>query len=137
MEPKMKPYPSGGILTMETPHGGDYYTCPLCEQWISVEIFDILPEGITSLQYPDYCPTCKIIFNRSCQYRTGGCTDGDWFVQLVKSFKYKGKLYEGMPLFENYEDVYKNFREYQFNFKCTCSIAKAGTLRKCSIDNDQ
>jgi len=111
-----------------TPSGADFQTCPCCGQ------NDFLNDAINRYPYPKirmydflfedefendmrnvyrYCSFCKIIFQLGCMHYNGGCTSNVYNCHFIKKWKHKTTniVYEGMPLFDNYEDWFNNVND--------------------------
>ena len=123
-----------------TPFGADCVTCPICEHFIEMDNFtddedDIIENYLnrhnqnTKKNCFDFCPKCNVIFTSEKMHRMGGCTDSIYTAAFVKKFKFKNKLYNGMPQFNSKEElltILKNdlidIVEYEDTAKGGCKV---------------
>lgn len=100
------------------------YSCPFCKNCKDTYINDNLI----------YCPSCKVLFEPGCIHDKN---DDIWNAHVISKFMYQDKIYDGMPQFENFEellqtkkdvhilemtclhDAYKCFDSKQYNCKMT------------------
>ena len=66
--------------------------------------------------YFDFCPKCNIIFTSYNMHRILGCTDNIYTASFVKKFKFKNKEYNGMPQFENKEELFTVLKNDMIDF---------------------
>jgi len=102
-----------GFFT-KTPNGGDYTTCPLCENgdWestISNTYMNTLQSHYKSFMNEDgslgsenysFCNECKILFNIGCVHSMNGCTSNIYNAHLIGKWRHQGNTYTGMPRFD-------------------------------------
>lgn len=104
------------VLFCETPHGASYYTCPFCYGYnfedydddLIKEEFEIEKKEENRLFLYPFCDKCKIVYDVGCYYTVLGCTDSVYNAHLVKKWKYKDIIYDGMPLFDDADEWIKN-----------------------------
>jgi hypothetical protein len=105
-----------------TPEGGEYNTCPLCNNYdyMSSELnkpnneriydFDVDVDDMRhNNEYP-YCNNCNIIYRLGCIHSNHGCTDSIFNCHMIKKWKliYSDQIFEGMPIFDDSNDWYNN-----------------------------
>lgn len=106
-----------------TPNGGDYITCPLCDNfdWESwnyntdkyneyYEKYGYMDNGeltVGCLDFGSYCDKCNILFETGCTHNAKGCTDSIYNGHIIGKWEYKGEIYIGMPCFDNVEEYFK------------------------------
>lgn len=139
-----------------TPNGGDYISCPACgtsdflnDNWCFANETkynflqnDEFENDMRNL-YP-YCDKCKIIYSLGCKHNIVGCTDDVYNGHFIKKWKDKTTEtnYEGMPLFDNTDDWFKNVTNVEIlemfcphnNYKCPKTIYKfTNSWEKCEL----
>lgn len=124
------------VYAVETPSGGDYYTCPICRAGCECcfshyktakdlqEKRDIIYSDDYDGDEYHYCKYCRIIFDIYCTHAVNGCTDDVYFAQLVKSYTYEGKTYEGMIEFDSYRECLEKIPLIKIEWICMCSSIK-------------
>lgn len=137
---KLKPIPATGIkchkchmkmFACETPSGGDYTTCPICDN-IGGNIDFILDKDtgkkiiISEDDYyldgyrDHYCDRCHTLYDLGCRHCESGCTDDIYHGMLVSSIKCGDKQYDGMPIFESIDHCRQVLPNFVLNWYCTC-----------------
>jgi hypothetical protein len=107
----------GYDFIISTPSGGDYITCPICDNYTKSYDDNICYDD--NIDIPYYCNSCKIFFEFGCKHAENGCTDSTFFAQFIESFEYNGIKYEGMPIIESIKDYVKHYKDFKFNWICT------------------
>ena len=64
-----------------------------------------------------YCPTCKVLFETGKDHLPCGCADIYAHIKLVERFVYKGKEYEGMPIFDTMEEAVDKLDDLKLTWK--------------------
>jgi hypothetical protein len=80
---------------VETPFGGDYLTCPLCDNQY---------ENDYEIEYC-FCEKCMIIYNIGCKHAENGCTDNIYNVHFIGKYKYNDEIFIGMPQFDDKNQI--------------------------------
>jgi len=112
-----------------TPLGGEFVTCPLCEnpdawyesEYTDKEIFFIDAINGNRQQVYPYCAHCKIIFYNGCIHGVNGCTDNCYNGHLISKWKNlkTNEIFNGMPKFESIEEWYNNLENFEIlDWKC-------------------
>ncbi len=99
---------------VETPNGGDYITCPRCNNWVKQED-EYLDQIIMEFLY-DYniCDKCNLVFNSGCKLCENGCTDSMYYpkVYINKNdiFEFKrSSTIEQINIFNKLINAYKKY----------------------------
>lgn len=116
---------------VELPQGGDYTTCPLCQNMCDSEIGEMF-DTVNTIQY---CEDCGILFERGCTHASNGCTDDTCWAQLIKGYtvpkltyvKEKGptivyKYVVGMPIFDSFEECVRLSATLTYEWVCMCYL---------------
>ena len=103
-----------------TPDGGDYITCPICED-SEIDYLDLSDKyskkniNFTKddLRKEYYCGSCGIIFRMGCTHAENGCTDSYYNAHMVSKWKYKNNdtVYSGMPQFDDISEWYNHIND--------------------------
>lgn len=107
----------------ETPFSGDRTTCPLCnemcdiDQLLSTDEFRQMVAhtkecGVEVFQL-GICTKCNIVYDLGCTHSIQGCTDDIYNAHVISKWMHipTHLIYNGMPRFENLDDIKTHFRD--------------------------
>ena len=112
MTQKTLPLPRHAYV--ETPYGGDYLTCPLCQSMTDIDTENNFGDNVYH-----YCEKCNILFTLCCTHIERGCTDDVYFAKLITSFTNNNneKIY-AMPVFNSINEAITQFPLINPIFTC-------------------
>ena len=98
-----------------TPKGGDYITCPLCNN-PEYGTYTVKPEYDINKFYDDendlrnilYCDSCRILFKLGCIHAENGCSQSIFNGHLIGKWQDKttNETYNGMPQYDSLDEWY-------------------------------
>lgn len=119
------------MFAIETPHGANYTTCPICGDGSDTRIYE------NSRKYVHYCSRCNIIFNIGCIHSLNDVIDNVYYGCLVKDFiDENGMEVKGMPVFDSLEEAEKLFPKIKLNLVCMCDGTCKENHCKCAFNDN-
>ncbi len=117
---------------VEYPNGADYTACPNCNNDVHHQFYDKINRNYNELNELsniigdsfNYCKNCNIIFSSSHTHYNGGCTDVVDNTLFITRYMIDDKIYENIPVFDNYDECKKIFKSKKFkilDLSCTCN----------------
>jgi hypothetical protein len=116
----------GYDFILNCPGGGEYSACPICQHGDYDVDYKNLENVFEKGDSFSYCTKCLVIYGFGCTHAVHGCTFDTYFAKIIDSFEYKGEKYDGMPIFSSIKQLEDNYKDFKFNWICTCP----GTLEE-------
>ncbi len=126
-------------VVQDSVYGGSQVGCPQCHLWVNAEhglmstpndmSADMASHFQDVLCDKDcyYCTACRVLWSTGCTHSIDEsfCQDG-WNTDIIKwaafvtRFTLRGETHEGMPWFDNAEEVATLLPEMKIVFECVC-----------------